>query len=146
MMIGIPRERQDGENRVAIIPSGVSTLLEAGYEVVATHKSFPTDDTVYFNCSDLTDRGNFDAKHFGPNVVVHCAAMTNVDGLFARAAIAAGGLVLTEAELPACELPVSATPNCEVAEDAGSGVLCLVATRAIASGEFLTVGADEDED
>ncbi|HCL39444.1 MAG TPA: NAD(P)(+) transhydrogenase (Re/Si-specific) subunit alpha, partial [Marinobacter hydrocarbonoclasticus] len=34
MMIGIPRERQDGENRVAIIPSGVSTLLEAGYEVV----------------------------------------------------------------------------------------------------------------
>ena len=52
---------------------------EAGYEVVATHKSFPTDDTVYFNCSDLTDRGNFDAKHFGPNVVVHCAAMTNVD-------------------------------------------------------------------
>ena len=53
----------------------------AGYDVVATHKSFPTETpaTVYFNCSDLADRGNFDARGFGPDVVVHCAAMTNVD-------------------------------------------------------------------
>ncbi|MET4025706.1 NAD(P) transhydrogenase subunit alpha [Marinobacter sp. MBR-99] len=34
MMIGIPRERTPNENRVAIIPTGVSTLLEAGYEVI----------------------------------------------------------------------------------------------------------------
>ena len=34
MMIGIPRERKSGENRVAIIPSGVSPLVEAGYEVI----------------------------------------------------------------------------------------------------------------
>ncbi|MFC4260943.1 Re/Si-specific NAD(P)(+) transhydrogenase subunit alpha [Marinobacter lacisalsi] len=34
MMIGIPRERKSGENRVAIIPSGITPLLEAGYEVV----------------------------------------------------------------------------------------------------------------
>ncbi|WP_342631692.1 Re/Si-specific NAD(P)(+) transhydrogenase subunit alpha [Marinobacter alkaliphilus] len=34
MMIGIPRERVPNENRVAIIPTGVSTLLEAGYEVI----------------------------------------------------------------------------------------------------------------
>jgi hypothetical protein len=53
----------------------------AGYEVVATHKSFPTETpaTAYFNCSDLADVGNFDARGFGPDVVVHCAAMTHVD-------------------------------------------------------------------
>ncbi|MGM0773210.1 MAG: Re/Si-specific NAD(P)(+) transhydrogenase subunit alpha [Pseudomonadota bacterium] len=34
MMIGIPREKLAGENRVAIIPSGVTQLIESGYEVV----------------------------------------------------------------------------------------------------------------
>lgn len=34
MMIGIPRERTAGENRVAIIPSGITELMEAGYEVI----------------------------------------------------------------------------------------------------------------
>ncbi|TNE72344.1 MAG: Re/Si-specific NAD(P)(+) transhydrogenase subunit alpha [Gammaproteobacteria bacterium] len=34
MMIGIPREKAPGENRVAIIPSGVTQLIESGFEVV----------------------------------------------------------------------------------------------------------------
>ena len=51
----------------------------AGSEVVATHYSFETEDTVYFNASDLGDTGNFDIKAFGPQVVIHCAALTNVD-------------------------------------------------------------------
>ncbi|MHA7927389.1 MAG: Re/Si-specific NAD(P)(+) transhydrogenase subunit alpha [Marinobacter sp.] len=34
MLIGIPKETQTGENRVAIIPAGVPELLEAGYEVI----------------------------------------------------------------------------------------------------------------
>ena len=34
MMIGIPRERSKGENRVAIIPPGIPPLIDAGYEVV----------------------------------------------------------------------------------------------------------------
>ena len=51
----------------------------AGSEVVATHYGFETDETVYFNVSDPTDAKNFDVKAFGPQVVVHCAAMTNVD-------------------------------------------------------------------
>ncbi|PAV27121.1 NAD(P)(+) transhydrogenase (Re/Si-specific) subunit alpha [Tamilnaduibacter salinus] len=34
MLIGIPRETTPGENRVAIIPSGIPELLEAGFEVI----------------------------------------------------------------------------------------------------------------
>lgn len=34
MLIGIPKERYPGEARVAIIPSGLPALIEAGYEVV----------------------------------------------------------------------------------------------------------------
>lgn len=34
LMIGIPREKLAGENRVAIIPPGITQLLESGYEVV----------------------------------------------------------------------------------------------------------------
>ena len=54
-------------------------LTAAGCEVVATHKSYATDATVYFNCADPTDAGNFDVQAFAPHVIVHCAAMTNVD-------------------------------------------------------------------
>jgi NAD(P) transhydrogenase subunit alpha len=34
MLIGIPKEIYPGENRVAIIPSGIDALLSAGFEVV----------------------------------------------------------------------------------------------------------------
>lgn len=37
MLIGIPKETRAGEQRVAIIPSGVQELLEAGYEVIVEH-------------------------------------------------------------------------------------------------------------
>lgn len=40
---------------------------------------------------------------------------------------------------------MKADPNCEVAEDAQSGTLVLVARRDIRSGEFLTIAADDDE-
>jgi NAD(P) transhydrogenase subunit alpha len=56
MLIGIPREISDRENRVAIIPSGIPELLEAGYEVVvesgagsAAHFS----DEEYRNCGAI---------------------------------------------------------------------------------------------
>ncbi|MFE8071153.1 Re/Si-specific NAD(P)(+) transhydrogenase subunit alpha [Marinobacteraceae bacterium S3BR75-40.1] len=56
MLIGIPREVKTGENRVAIIPSGVPELLEAGYEVIvesgagsAAHFS----DDEYRNCGAI---------------------------------------------------------------------------------------------
>ncbi len=71
--------------------------------------------------------------------------MSNVDGLFAREARRAGGVVLTEADLPDCELPEADDPNCEVAEDEATGMMCLVATRDIAGGEFLSVARDDDD-
>jgi dTDP-4-dehydrorhamnose reductase len=56
-----------------------AALRKAGCEVVATHKTFPTDETVYFNCSDMADSDNFDVKGFAPQIIVHCAAWTHVD-------------------------------------------------------------------
>jgi hypothetical protein len=41
---------------------------------------------------------------------------TNVDGLYASRAVAAGEVVLTEDEMPDCALPRSEKPNCEVVE------------------------------
>ena len=56
MLIGIPKETLKGEHRVAIIPSGVPELLEAGYEVIveqhaglAAHFS----DEEYRNCGAI---------------------------------------------------------------------------------------------
>lgn len=72
--------------------------------------------------------------------------MTNVDGLFATRHIKKGTAILSAAQMPDCELPVSAEPNCEVCEDAQTGELVLIASRAIASGEFFTVPADSSDE
>ena len=71
-------------------------------------------------------------------------SFTNVDGLFATRAIARGCVILTEDDSPDMELPEvdAARANCEVAEDEETGKMCLVARRAIRSGEFLSVAAD----
>lgn len=72
------------------------------------------------------------------------ASFTNVDGLFATCFLPQGSLVLTEEDLePGAELPVSATPNCEVCEDEESGLMCLIARVDIRSGEFLSIANDE---
>ena len=34
MLIGVPKEIYPGENRVALIPTGIDALLSAGFEVV----------------------------------------------------------------------------------------------------------------
>ena len=53
MLIGVPKEIYPGENRVALIPTGIDALLSAGFEVVvqegAGDKSHYDDDT-YRNC------------------------------------------------------------------------------------------------
>lgn len=75
------------------------------------------------------------------------SGMTNVDGLFASCPVRAGTPILTQDEMPACELPTSTDEfNCEVCEDEESGTLVLVATRDLASGEFFVCREDEDED
>eukprot|EP00316_Scyphosphaera_apsteinii_P020715 CAMPEP_0119319156 /NCGR_PEP_ID=MMETSP1333-20130426/48623_1 /TAXON_ID=418940 /ORGANISM="Scyphosphaera apsteinii, Strain RCC1455" /LENGTH=350 /DNA_ID=CAMNT_0007325499 /DNA_START=130 /DNA_END=1182 /DNA_ORIENTATION=- len=69
------------------------------------------------------------------------ATMTNIDGLFTTSFVHAGTIILTEESMPECELPVSNEPNCEVCESE-DGVMCLVATKDIASGENLTIAKD----
>ena len=52
----------------------------------------------------------------------------NVDAILAARPVAAGGVVLTEDDLPECSLPRSADPNCRVAEDHTGR--CLLPCRA----------------
>ena len=49
------------------------------YEVLGTHSTFATPDTVYFNLCDLKDPQNAVPADFEPSVVVHCGALTFVD-------------------------------------------------------------------
>lgn len=53
MLIGVPKERVPGENRVALIPTGIDVLLSAGFDIVieegAGDKSH-YDDDAYRNC------------------------------------------------------------------------------------------------
>ncbi len=53
MLIGVPKEIYPGENRVALIPSGIDVLISAGFDIVieegAGDKSH-YDDDAYRNC------------------------------------------------------------------------------------------------
>jgi len=70
--------------------------------------------------------------------------LTNIDCVYASNDILCGDVVLTEHDLPDCELASSSTPNCYVTEDEkGMGVL--VALRDIKQGEIFTIIMDEDE-
>ena len=48
-------------------------------EVVGTHFSFETSNTVPFNTLDLDAETNFDALEFNPDVIINCGALTWVD-------------------------------------------------------------------
>lgn len=52
---------------------------EMGHEVVGSHFSYETPDTVPFNTLALEDNNNFDVISFQPDVIVHCGALTHVD-------------------------------------------------------------------
>ena len=63
---------------------------------------------------------------------------SNIDCVYAANFVSAGSVVLTEDDLPDCELAISETPNCVVAEtEDGLGVV--VALRDIETGEIFTV-------
>ncbi|RQO30767.1 NAD(P)-dependent oxidoreductase [Taibaiella sp. KBW10] len=71
-----------------IFISGASGLLggnclkhftEQGHEVIGTHLSFATPDTVYYNTLEPSNPDNFDVAAFQPDVIVHCGALTHVD-------------------------------------------------------------------
>ena len=103
MMIGIPRERQDGENRVAIIPSGVSTLLEAGYEVVvesgAGSAAHFTDDDYRHAGAIIAD--NADALYRQATVILKVRAPSSEEAQ----------LIQQDAALVSCSIPGS-TSRC----------------------------------
>ncbi|HAK80316.1 MAG TPA: NAD(P)-dependent oxidoreductase [Runella sp.] len=54
---------------------------EKGWEVVGTHLSFSENQTIYLDTSDIDSALNeaYFNLSFIPNVIVHCAALTNVD-------------------------------------------------------------------
>ena len=47
--------------------------------VIGTHFSFETENTVPFNTLDLSSETNFDAFGFKPDVIINCGALTWVD-------------------------------------------------------------------
>ncbi len=48
-------------------------------EVVGTHFSFETKETVPFNTLDLEASTNFDVASFNPDIIINCGALTWVD-------------------------------------------------------------------
>jgi len=50
-----------------------------GVEVIGSHFSYATPDTVPFDTLNLDKSDNFDVVNFAPDVIVHCGALTHVD-------------------------------------------------------------------
>ena len=54
-------------------------FMEQGWEVKGSYFSFSTDDTVFYNTLEPEHPSNFDIVGYGPDVIVHCGALTHVD-------------------------------------------------------------------
>jgi dTDP-4-dehydrorhamnose reductase len=52
---------------------------EMGWNVIGSHLSFSTEETVFFNTLEPHHPENFDVTTFRPDVIVHCGALTHVD-------------------------------------------------------------------
>lgn len=52
---------------------------EKGWEVVGSHRTYPTRGTVYYDTLQPEDPKNFDLFQFAPEVIIHCGALTHVD-------------------------------------------------------------------
>lgn len=50
-----------------------------GWDVIGSHLSYPTTDTVFFDTLHPENHDNFDVRKFKPDVIVHCGALTHVD-------------------------------------------------------------------
>jgi len=57
----------------------VNHLKEQGHDAVGTHLTLETPDTVFFDAVDINNPKNYDLSVFKPDVIVHCAALANVD-------------------------------------------------------------------
>lgn len=57
----------------------LSLFRSKALDVVGSHLSYSTPDTVYFNTLTPEDPANFDIEVFNPDIIVHCGALTHVD-------------------------------------------------------------------
>lgn len=49
------------------------------WEVMGSHLSYATDETVFYNTLEPGNPDNFDIQAYKPDVIVHCGALTHVD-------------------------------------------------------------------
>lgn len=54
-------------------------FTEQGWDVKGSYFSYEVPSTVFYNTLDIQDTNNFDVVSWGPDVIVHCGAMTHVD-------------------------------------------------------------------
>ena len=52
---------------------------QEGVQVEGTYFSYPTSNTHYFDTLYIKNPDNFDVAEFGPDVIMHCGALTHVD-------------------------------------------------------------------
>lgn len=57
----------------------LSVFKNNGWDVIGTHLNFKTDSTVAFDFSKENLYDFFRKSDFRPDVIIHCAALTNVD-------------------------------------------------------------------
>lgn len=50
-----------------------------GWEVIGSHRTFPTNNTVFFDTLNLAAPENFDLAAYAPDIIIHCGALTHVD-------------------------------------------------------------------
>lgn len=86
MLIGIPKESQAQENRVAIIPAGVPELLEAGYEVIVEQGA---GDGAHFTDEEYRNSGaiiadDAESLYRQANIVVKVLAPTEEEAKLLR--------------------------------------------------------------
>jgi dTDP-4-dehydrorhamnose reductase len=54
-------------------------FTEMGWDVIGSYFSYPTDNTVFYDTLNPAHADNFNVKAWGPDVIVHCGALTHVD-------------------------------------------------------------------
>jgi hypothetical protein len=70
--------------------------------------------------------------------------MINLDGVYATRNIPSDTIIVTEKDMPDCELHRSSNPNCEVIE-LEDGTSALVSIQDIGAGDFFCVAESSDE-
>ena len=48
-------------------------------DVIGTHYSYETDETVFYDTLNPENKDNFDIDGYHPDVIIHCGALTHVD-------------------------------------------------------------------